>query len=60
MTRDVEKTSFVRFDQYFSSKLRSLLLRDNPRIPRALMNFIIQVDNPSNLKVSHNWFDIIP
>lgn len=60
MTRDVEKASFVRFDQFFASKLRSLLFRDNPRILRELIYFIRPMDNPSGLKESHNWADIIP
>ena len=54
MTWDAENANFVRFDRYFSSKLRCLLLRDNPRIPKALMNLIRPMDNPSGLKVSHN------
>jgi hypothetical protein len=60
MTWDVEKTGLLRFDRYFASRLRCLILRDNPRIPKALMDFIKPMDNPSNLKVSHNWADIIP
>ena len=34
--------------------------KDNPRIPKALMDLIRPMDNPHNLKVSHNWGDIIP
>lgn len=59
MTWEVEKASFVSFDRLFSSKLRCLLLRDNPRLPKALMSLIRPMDNPSSLKVSHNWGDII-
>lgn len=60
MTWDAENASFVRFDRYFTSKLRGLILRENPRIPKALMHLIRPIDNPSGLKVSHNWGDIIP
>lgn len=60
MTWDAKEANFVIFDRYFASRLRSLRLRDNPRIPKALMDFIRPMDNPSGLKVSHNWADIIP
>ena len=60
MTWDVEKDSFVRFDRYFASKLRCLLLSDNPRVPKALMSLIRPMDNPKGFIVSHNWGDIIP
>ena len=60
MTWDAKNASFVRFDRYFASRLRCLLLSDNPKVPRALINFIRSMDNPSSLKVSHNWGDIIP
>ena len=49
MTWEAKKASFVRFDRYFSSKLRCLLLRDNPRIPKALANLIRPLENPSGL-----------
>ena len=60
MTREVENASFVRFDRYFSSKLRCLLFKYNPRIPKALMHLVRPMDEPHNMKVSHNWGDIIP
>ena len=60
MTWDADNASFVRFDRYFASKLRYLISGDNPRIPKALMSLIRPMDNPHNLKVSHNWGDIIP
>lgn len=60
MTWDVDNTSFVRFDRYFASKLRCLILGDSPKIPKALMSLIRPMDNLHNLKVSHNWGDIIP
>ena len=60
MTWEVENASFVRFDRYFASKLRYLLLSDNTRVPKALAALIRPLDHPSGLKVSHNWGDIIP
>ena len=51
---------FVKFDRYFASKLKCLILSDNPRVPKALMSLIRPMDNPIGLKVSHNWGDIIP
>ena len=60
MTWDAKNASFVRFDRYFSSRLRCLKLSDNPRIPKLLMNFVKPMDNPFDLKVSHNWADFIP
>lgn len=60
MTWDAENANFVRFDRYFTSKLRCLMLRDNPRIPKALMDLIRPMDNPSCLKVLYNWGDVIP
>jgi hypothetical protein len=60
MIWDAEEAIFVRFDIYFASRLRRLLLKDNPKIPKALLDFIRPLDKPNNLKVSHNWIDIIP
>lgn len=60
MTWDADNASFVRFDRYFASKLRFLISKDNPRIHKALMDLIRPMDNPYDLKVSHNWGDIIP
>ena len=60
MTWHAENASFVKFDRYFASKLRCLMLKENPRISKALMNIIRPMDNPSGLKVSHNWGDVIP
>ena len=36
------------------------LFKDNPRIPKALIDLIRPMGNPTSLKVSHNWGDIIP
>ncbi len=60
MTWEVEKTSFVRFDRYFTSKMRCLLLSDNPRIPKSLVGLIMPLENLISLKVPHNWGDVIP
>ena len=48
------------FDRYFVSRLKSLLLKDNLRIPKALLDFIKPMDNPRSLKASHNWAYFIP
>ena len=60
MTWDAKNASFFRFDRYFASKLRCLILSDNPRIPKELMSLIRPMDNHANLKFSHNCRDIIP
>jgi len=60
MTWEAKKANFVRFDRYFASKLRCLLLSDNPIIPKALAGLIRPLNNPISLKVSHNWGYIIP
>ena len=60
MTWDAENASFFRFDRYFASKLRCLILSDNPKISKELMSLIRPMDNPHNLKVSHNCGYIIP
>ena len=60
MTWDAHNASFVRFDRYFASKLRCLVSKDNPKIPKALMDLIRPMDSSHDLKVSHNWGDIIP
>ncbi len=60
MTWKVENASFFRFDRHFASKLRCLMLSDNPKIPKALMHLVRPMDKPHSLKVSHNWGDINP
>ena len=60
MIGEVANSSFIRFDEHFSSKIRCLILRDNPRIPETLMHLVRPMDKPHNLKVSRNWGDIIP
>lgn len=60
MTWDTEEASFVRFDRYYASRLRRLLLKDDPTIPKVLLDFFMSMENPSNLEVSYNLEDIIP
>ena len=60
MTYDAKNASFLTFDRYFASKLRCLLLSDNPRVSKASVSLIRPMDNPIGLKVSYNWGDIIP
>ena len=56
----VTDVRFVRFDRYFSSRLKILLVGDSPRIPQSLLELIRPKDHAKGLKVSHNWEDIIP
>lgn len=37
---DRDDASYLKFDRYFASKLRILLCQENPRIPKALLEFI--------------------
>ena len=60
MTWNARNANIVRFDRYFTSKLRCLILSNNPSLLKALMSFIRLMDNPIGLKFSHNWGDIIP
>jgi hypothetical protein len=60
MTWEVTNGSFVRFDRYFSSRLRLLLRGDSPRIPQPFLELIRPKDHAKGLLVNHNWGDIIP
>ena len=60
MTWEVTNAIFVRFDRYFSSRLRMLLIGDSPRIPQPLLELIRPKDHAKGLMVSYNWGDIIP
>lgn len=60
MTWEVIDVSFVKFDKYFASRLIMLLVGDNPRIPRPLLELIRPKDHAKGLMVSYNWGDIIP
>lgn len=54
MTWEVTDASFVKFDRYFASRLRLLLVGDSPRIPQSLLELIRPKDHAKGLKVSHN------
>ena len=60
MTSEARDVSFVRFDRYFTSRLRLVLRGDSPRIPQALLELVRPKDHAKGLLVSHNWGDIIP
>ena len=60
MTWEVIDVSFVRFDRYFTSKIRLLFKGDSPIIPQPLLELIRPNDHAKTLLVSHNWGDIIP
>ena len=55
MTSEARDTNYVRFDRYFTSKLRILLRGDNPKIPQALLEIVKPKDYATRLLVSHNW-----
>ena len=57
---EVTNTNFVKFDRYFSSSLKMLLIGDSPRILQPLLEFIRPKDYTKGLMVSHNSGDIIP
>ena len=60
ITSEALGASYVHFDKFFASKLRGLLVQDNPRIPPLLIQLIRPKEYPIGLLVSHNWVDIIP
>ena len=60
ITLEASRASYVHFDKFFASKLRGLLVQDNPRIPPLLLQIIMPKECPIGLLVSHNWVDIIP
>ena len=60
MTSEARNSIFVRFDRYFTSRLRLLLRGDSPRIPQSLLELVRPKDYAKGLLVSHNWGDIIP
>lgn len=51
--------SFVQFDNCFASRLRARLMVNVPRIPKDLHNCLLPKGRKPNLKVCHNWGDII-
>lgn len=60
MTQEFIDANFVRFERYFSFKMRILLVGNSPRIPQSLLELIRPKDYAKGLKLSHNWGDIIP
>ena len=60
MTLEAKNANFVRFDRYFTSRLRLLLRGDSPRIPQSLLELVRPKDHTKGLLFSHNWGDIIP
>lgn len=51
---DREDASFLKFDKYFASKIRTLLYSENPRIPKVLLEFIRPKEFAENIKIVHN------
>lgn len=49
----------MKFDRYFASRLRILLCQENPKIPKALLEFIGPKEFVEGIKIVHNWGDII-
>lgn len=56
---DREDASYLKFDRFFASRLRILLCQENPRIPKALLEFIRPNEFAENIKIVHNWGGII-
>lgn len=56
---DREDASYLNFDRCFASRLKILLCQENPRFLKALLEFIRPKDFVENIKIVHNWGDII-
>lgn len=56
---DREDASFLKFDKYFASKIRTLLCSENPRIPKVLLEFVRPKEFAESIKIVHNWGDSI-
>ena len=54
ITSEASGASYVHFDKFFASKLRGLLVQDNPRIPLLLLQLIRPKEYPTRLLVSYN------
>lgn len=54
-----KKIDFVIFENIFASKLRSLAM-NVLRIPKALHDLLRPKDRRLELRVDHNWGDVIP
>lgn len=55
---DGEDVSFLKFDKYFASKIRTLLCLEKPRTPKIILEFIRPKEFAENIKIVHNWGDI--
>lgn len=60
MSWDRPKASFVRFGNYFASRLRGILTMNPPRIPTQLHDFLRPKERLPLLRIEHNWGDVIP
>lgn len=55
---DKEDASYLKFLRCFASRLRILLCPQNPRIPKALLEFLRPKEFTEDIKIVHNWGDI--
>ena len=60
MSYNKRDASYVQFDNCFASRLRARLMVNMPRIPEDLHDFLQPKARRLELKVCHNWGDIIP
>lgn len=60
LTCNKEITSYVKFDHCLASRLSVRLMVNVPRIPEEFNHFLRPKGRKSELKVYHNWGDIIP
>ena len=52
--------SFVRFDKFFSTKLKALLVENCPSITTLFFNLLRNLEYPIGLLLCQNWADIFP
>lgn len=55
---DREDASYLKFDKCFSSMIRILLCSENPRVPKALLEFLRPKEFVEEIKIVHNWGDM--
>lgn len=60
MSWDGKDASYLRFDNCFVSNLRARLIVNPSRIPVELYDFLRPKERRPELKLEHNWGDIIP
>lgn len=58
LSQDREDASFLKFDRCFASKIRILLCTKNPKIPKALLEFLRLEELAEGIKIVHNWGDM--